>query len=68
MEHLQLAGVPYKYINEARKGAGLPPIPEMEGKLIMATPQGALDISDVPTVREYLDGQQAAKAAAPPRG
>lgn len=67
MEHLQLGGVPYKEVNEARKGAGLLPLKQMEGKLIMSTPQGALDISDVPTVREYLEmltGAKDAKAAA----
>lgn len=65
MEHLQLAGVPFKFINEARKGAGLLPIKQMEGKLIMSTPQGALDISDVPTVREYLEMLTASKGGDP---
>jgi hypothetical protein len=37
----------------------------MEGKLIMSTPTGAVDISDVPTVREVLEMQNAAKAAPP---
>ena len=60
-----LAGVPWRFINEARVDEGREPIPEMEGKLIMATPQGAVDISDVPTVRELLEMQQAAKAAPP---
>lgn len=60
-----LAGVPWRFINEARIDEGREPIPDMEGKLIMATPQGALDISDVPTVREFMEMQQA-KAAAPP--
>ena len=60
-----LAGVPWRFINEARIDEGREPIPEMEGKLVMETPQGALDISDVPTVREYLEMQQAAKAAPP---
>lgn len=61
-----LAGVPWRFINEARLDEGREPIPEMEGKLIMATPQGAVDISDVPTVRELLEMQSAAKAAPPP--
>jgi len=61
-----LAGVPWRFINEARVDEGREPIPEMEGKLVMETPQGALDISDVPTVREYLEMQQAAKQAPPP--
>jgi phage portal protein BeeE len=60
-----LAGVPWRFINEARIDEGREPIPDMEGKLIMATPQGAVDISDVPTVRELLEMQQAAKAAPP---
>jgi phage portal protein BeeE len=61
-----LAGVPWRYINEARVDEGREPIPEMEGKLVMETPQGALDISDVPTVREYLEMQMASKQAPPP--
>ena len=60
-----LAGVPWRYINEARLDEGREPIPEMEGKLIMATPQGALDISDVPTVREFLEMQQRKAETAP---
>ena len=62
-----LAGVPWRFVNEARIDEGREPIPEMEGKLIMATPQGAVNIMDVPTVREMLDQQAAAKAKpAPP--
>jgi phage portal protein BeeE len=63
-----LAGVPWRFVNESRLEEGREPIPQMEGKLIMATPQGALDISDVPTVREYLEMQLAAKAARPVSG
>ena len=58
-----MAGTPWRYINEARIDEGREPIAEMEGKLVMETPQGALDISDVPTVREYLEMQMASKAA-----
>ncbi len=61
-----LAGVPWRFINEARIDEGREPIPEMEGKLVMETPQGALDISDVPTVREFLEMQNAAKQGPPP--
>lgn len=60
-----LAGVPWRTINEARIDEGREPLPEFEDKFIMATPQGALDISDVPTVREFLEMQQAAKQAPP---
>lgn len=56
-----LAGVPWRFVNEARLDEGREPIPEMEGKLIMATPQGAVNIMDVPTVREVLDQQAQAK-------
>lgn len=59
-----LAGVPWRYVNEARIDEGREPIPELEGKIIMATPQGAVDISDVPTVREILEMQLKAKEAA----
>lgn len=63
MNKLALAGVPWKLFNEARVDEGREPIPAMDGKIIMATPQGAVDISDVPTVREMLEMQQAAKKA-----
>jgi phage portal protein BeeE len=56
-----LAGVPWRTINEARIEEGREQI-EGGDRLIMETPQGALDISDVPTVREFLEMQQA-KAA-----
>jgi phage portal protein BeeE len=61
-----LSGIPWRFVNEARIDEGREPIPEMEGKLIMSTPQGAVDISDVPTVRELLEMQMAAKQAPPP--
>lgn len=62
-----LAGVPWRFVNEARIDEGREPIPEMEGKLIMATPQGAVNIMDVPTVREQMEAQLAAKKKpAPP--
>ena len=66
MNKLALAGVPWKLFNEARVDEGREPIPAMEGKIIMATPQGAVDISDVPTVREVLEMQQANRK--PPAG
>lgn len=52
-----LAGVPWRYLNEARIDEGREPIKALDGKLIMSTPQGALDISDVPTVREFMEMQ-----------
>jgi hypothetical protein len=61
-----LAGVPWRFINEARIDEGREPIPELENKLIMATPTGAVDIMDIPTVRETLEMQQEAKAASRP--
>ena len=62
---LALGGVPWRFVNEARIEEGREPIPEMEGKLIMSTPTGAVNIMDVPTVREMLDQQTAAKQKAP---
>jgi len=62
---LALAGVPWRFINESRKEEGREPIPQLEGKIIMATPQGALDISDVPTVREFMEMQQKKSEPAP---
>lgn len=66
-----LSGVPWRYVNEARLDEGREPIAELEGKIIMATPIGAVDISDVPTVREIIEMQTAAKkpdAPPPPKG
>lgn len=60
-----LAGVPWRYLNEARIEEGREPVKELEGKLIMSTPQGALDISDVPTVREFMEMQQRKGQPAP---
>lgn len=59
-----LAGVPWRFINEARVDEGREPIPELEGKLIMATPTGAVDIMDMPTAREQLDAQTAKREPA----
>jgi phage portal protein BeeE len=63
-----LAGVPWRYVNEARVAEGREPIPELEGKLIMATSIGAVDLSDVPTVREVLEMQTKRNQPAPPSG
>ncbi len=63
-----LAGVPWRYVNEARLEEGREPIKELDGKIIMSTPTGAVDISDVPTVREVLEMQSAAKAKPPASG
>jgi phage portal protein BeeE len=64
--HQALAGVPWRFINEARLEEGREPIKELENKLIMATPTGAVDIMDIPTVREQMDEANKAKAAAKP--
>jgi len=63
-----LAGVPWRFVNEARIDEGREPIPEMEGKLIMSTPTGAVNIMDIPTVREMMEAQAAAKAKPPAGG
>lgn len=60
-----LAGVPWRTMNEVRLEEGREPLKAMEGKIIMATPIGAVDISDVPTVREVLEMQQKPKAIGP---
>lgn len=60
-----LAGVPWRYVNEARIEEGREPIKGLDGKLIMSTPQGALDLSDVPTVREFLEMQNARRNPSP---
>ena len=63
-----LAGVPWRFVNEARLDEGREPIQALEGKIIMSTPTGAVDISDVPTVREVLEMQMAKRqeSSAPP--
>jgi hypothetical protein len=62
---IALANVPWRYVNEARIAEGREPIPELEGKLIMATSVGAVDLSDVPTVREVLEMQTKKNEPAP---
>lgn len=62
--HQALAGVPWRFINEARVDEGREPIPELEGKLIMQTPTGAVDIMDMPTARELMENQT--KKSEPP--
>lgn len=61
-----LAGVPWRFINEARVDEGREPIPELEGKLIMQTSTGAVDIMDMPTARELLEAQTKKNEPAPP--
>jgi HK97 family phage portal protein len=65
INELALAHLPWRFINEARIGEGREPIAELEGKMIVMTPQGALDISDVPTVREFLEMQSGGNQPAP---
>lgn len=62
-----LAKLPWRFINESRVEEGREPIPSLEGKMIVMTPQGALDISDVPTVREFLE-MQLSRGAGPSSG
>lgn len=65
INQIALGGAPWRLINEARVAEGREPIPELEGKLIMATSLGAVDLSDVPTVREVVEMQTKRNEPAP---
>ena len=59
---IALAGMPYMAVNEARKATGREPWgPEFDDPS-MVTPQGAFSLKDIPTMREYLNDKNAAKA------
>lgn len=58
---LSLAGMPSKTPNEARKEEGREPWGPEFDQPMMVTPQGAFSLQDIPTMREFLDMQQAEK-------
>ncbi len=55
---LALAGVPWTTINGALKEMGKEPLGPEFDKLIMGTPQGAVNIEDVPTGREFMESKE----------
>lgn len=55
---LALAGTPWKTVNEARIEDGREPLKgEQFNQLIMTTPQGAVNLSELPSAQEMLDAQ-----------
>jgi hypothetical protein len=62
---IALGGMPYMAVNEARKETGREPLGPEFDELAMVSPQGAFSLEDLPTVREYLDQKNAAKAKPP---
>ena len=52
---LELAGVPYRSVNEWRKGQGLEPWGPEFDEPMMVTPTGAVRLTDVPTAREVYE-------------
>jgi Phage portal protein len=62
---IALAGVPYKSVNEARVDDGREKWgPEFDVP-IMVTPTGAVRLDDVPSAREWMEQQTAARKPAP---
>ena len=62
-----LAGIPWKTVDEARRGDGYKPLGGKLGEmLLMQVANGvvAIDPEDIPTAREYLDMQNQQKQAA----
>lgn len=60
---MALSGTPWKSVNEARIEDGRPPLDGDEyDDLIMQTPQGAIRVRDIPTMRELLEIQAQSRA------
>lgn len=55
---LALAGVPWKSVNMALKDAGEEPLGPEYDQLIAMTPQGALALTDLPTMREFMESKK----------
>ena len=63
---LALAGTPWKTPNEARVEDGREPLKGEEyDDLIMQTPQGAVRVRDIPTVRELIELQAQSRGRTP---
>jgi hypothetical protein len=63
---LALAGTPWKTPNEARIEDGREPLKGEEyDDLIMQTPQGAVRVRDIPTVRELIELQAQSRGRPP---
>lgn len=57
---LAVAGMPTDTVNEARKRDGKEPLgPEFDA-LMMVTPQGAFQLTDLPTMREWMESKKPA--------
>jgi phage portal protein BeeE len=55
---LALAGMPWESVNTALKAMGKQPLGPEFDHLMMVTPQGAIDLTDIPTGREFLDAKK----------
>lgn len=62
---IALAGMPYMSPNEARKDTGRDPWGPEFDQPMMVTPQGAFALTDIPTVREFLDSKEKRPASDP---
>jgi HK97 family phage portal protein len=64
-----LAGVPWKSVNDARRGDGLPPLEgDQYEQLIANTSTGLVALDDIPTAREYLESKKPAPGEGKPPG
>jgi hypothetical protein len=55
---LALAGMPWESVNSALKAMGKQPLGPEFDDLMMVTPQGAINLTDIPTGREFLDAKR----------
>ena len=62
---IQLAGVPWRSVNEVRKEQGLTPYGEEFDQLMMVTPTGAVRLDGVPTAAEVLEANKKKPPAGP---
>jgi hypothetical protein len=63
INHIALAGTPWKTVNEARIEDGRQPLKGAQYDApIMATPQGAVSLADLPTATELMQQQSRARA------
>jgi phage portal protein BeeE len=58
IEKIQVAGMPTRTVNEARIARGEEPLGPQFDQLMMVTPQTALSLEDIPSVREFMDSRQ----------
>lgn len=62
---IQLAGIPWRSVNEVRKEQGLEPWSEEFDAPMINTPTGAVRLDDVPSAREVMESSKKPPAGSP---